>query len=81
MDILYNTSINQPTTDANAKEEEEEDVCVRACKIGGGRAGLPVPNSPYGFCAVVQELCKIGGGRAGPSLMVLTVSAVDVQQN
>ncbi len=49
------------------------------CESGGGRAGLHVPNSPYGLCGRkatlnlnratlkirVQELCESGGGRAG----------------
>ena len=44
------------------------------CESGGGRPGLPVPNSPYGLCGRkatlkhivrAQEVCESGGGRPG----------------
>ena len=48
------------------------------CESGGGRPGLPVPDSPYGFCGRKatlnlntvererdQELCERRGGRPG----------------
>ena len=51
------------------------------CESRGGRPGLPVPNSPYGFCGrkatlIVQELCESRGGR--PELSVLTSLLVSV---
>ena len=42
------------------------------CENRGGRPGLPVPNSPYGFCGRkatlknrAQELRERGGGHTG----------------
>ena len=42
------------------------------CESGGGRPGLPVPNSPYGLRGRkatlenrAQELCESRGGRPG----------------
>ena len=44
----------------------------KLCESGGGRPGLPVPNSPYGLCGRkatlknrAQELCESRGGRPG----------------
>ena len=52
----------------------EHRSCVKV--DGGGRPGLPVPNSPYGICGRkatlnrAQELCESPGGRPGlPSLI------------
>ena len=38
------------------------------CESGGGRPGLPVPDSPYGLCgrkATLNELQSLRGGRPG----------------
>ena len=62
--------------------------CDRAqelCESRGGRPGLPVPNSPFGFCGRkatlknrIQELCEIEVDVLhSPSLIVVMVS-VDV---
>ena len=60
------------------------------CKSGGGRPGLPVPNSPYGLCGrratlnsnsniIVQELCESRGGRPGLSVLTSLLASVDVK--
>ena len=63
------------------------------CKVGGGRPGLPVPNSLYGLRRrkatldsngsnrAAQDVCEGGGGRPGlPSLIIRTVP-VDAKQH
>ena len=34
-------------------------VDVKLCESRGGRPGLPVPNSPYGFCGRKAALIKL----------------------
>ena len=64
------------------------------CESPGGRPGLPVPNSPYGFCGRsatlnlnyrVQGLCESRGGRPGLPLyqphINLMVSSVGVHSS
>ena len=47
----------------NARKEERKTVFLvrgqELCESGGGRPGLPVPNSPYSLCgrkATVEEV-------------------------
>ena len=72
---------------------EQDSGVQELCESGGGRPGLPVPNSPYGLCgrtATFEEEGRASELRScvkvavdvlvSPSLIVRTVS-VDVQQH
>ena len=74
------------SVDLKATFKADDEAVIRAqelCESGGGRPGLPVPNSPYGLCgrkaALNLNCVKIVFG--SPSLIILTVSVVSVKQH
>jgi len=58
------------------------------CESGGGRPGLPVPNSPYVLCGReatlknrAQKLCESQGGCPGLPFLLVCMGSVDVKQH
>ena len=96
--VLSSPSLIVRTVSAGVKRhlKKQQQHILRAqelCESGGGRPGLPDPNSPYGLCgskattelelrhSEFRSCVKVEVAALGsPSLIILTVS-VDLKQH